>query len=138
MKSHKARTDPDVSTEISRLIDRYFFGTGAVVALASALLIALMPTAIDPLRRLLMTAAALSASATFVIASRMVRRRNLRLASQLGGWTGVVVTLLVSVGLGEGVHAAVLGFFSVLVCVASVTACVRLSAPSLLRIDVTW
>ena len=125
MKSHKARTDPDVSTEISRLIDRYFFGTGAVVALASALLIALMPTAIDPLRRLLMTAAALAASATFVIASRMVRRRNLRLASQLGGWTGVMVTLLVSVGLGGGVHAAVLGFFSVLICVASVTAGLR-------------
>ncbi len=123
MKSHHARPEPEVSAEISRLVDRFFFGTGALVGLASAVLIALLP--IEPLLRTLMAGMALAASAAFAAASRLARRRNLRLASQLGGWTGLLATFCVSLGLGDGMHAGVLGFFSVIICMAGITAGLR-------------
>ncbi len=125
MKRRTDRTNPVVSAEVSHLVDRYFFGTGSVIGLASALLVAALPMPGSMLRHALLAGLALGVSLMFTIASRLVRRHDVRRAAQLGGWTALFAALGMSIGLGDGVHAAALGFFSVLICVSSVVAGLR-------------
>jgi len=128
MKPRNPRTSPDVSGEVSRLVVRYFFGTGALVGLVSALLVAVLPTAVSRPRQALMSALALGASAMFALATHLARRHDMRGIARLGGWTALLAALGTSIGLGDGVHAASLGFFSVLICVSSIVAGLRTAA----------
>src|SRR5207344_1851189 len=55
----------------------------------------------------------------------MLRRTSIRHATLLSGWVAIVLLCLISVELGEGVGALVLGFSGLVICAVSLTVGLR-------------
>ena len=102
-----------------------FFGCGFAVSLASALMYSLLHLPLQPGMRELLVGGCLVAAAVFAVAGWLVRQAPLKRGALISGWAAVALICLVSVGLGEGVHAVVLGFFSVVVCSVTVLTSLR-------------
>ena len=96
-----------------------FFGSGIGVSLATALMYGLLPLQFAPGMRTLLIGGCLVLALVFLLTGWLMRDVRLDRAALIAGWAAVVLITLVSVGLGQGVHAVALGFFGVVIGAAA-------------------
>ncbi len=110
---------------VDRLVLWLFFGSGCGVSIASAALYALLPLSLAPGMRELLIGGCLTLAVVFVSIGWLVRNAQLDMAAAIAGWCASLLIVLISVGLGEGVHAVVLAFLSVVICAVTVLSGIR-------------
>ena len=123
--SRPPSTESDVGSQVVGAVTRYFFGTGVFVCLATALTYSLLPLQLAPGMRELLIVGSVLVAAVYGLSSVVLREASLAVASLVAGWSGLAMVFVVSVALGEGVHALALAYFSIIICVVCVTAGIR-------------
>ena len=106
-------------------IGRQFFVTGFVVSLLSAGIFHYFATVATADAYRALGWGCIAVAGVFAFTGWWVRNAPVRRAVLTATWSAVGLVCMVSLGLGEGIHALALGFFSVLICVATVIAGAR-------------
>ena len=121
-------SDTAFGARIGRLVERLFFGTGALACLASAPIYAFAPLTLTDGMRMLVVSACVLMGALFAATGLIVHRIGLPTASLVAGWGAQVFLYVMAIGLGEGNHGQALAFSCLVICVISITAGVRHAA----------
>jgi PAS domain S-box-containing protein len=119
------QTHQEVSAQVERLTLRIFFGTGLFGSLVGAVLLGLLPLTLSWPMRIALPLVCVLLAGTFALAGWLLRKLGVSTASRISGWATLIVVTLISIGLGQGVHATTLGFFAVVICVIGITAGLR-------------
>jgi PAS domain S-box-containing protein len=106
--------------QLDRLIGRLFFRTGAGVSVLGALNYLLLPSGLPLQRQYPLVATCLLMALVFLCAGALAPRLRLARTALASGLLSVLALVTLAVGLGEGVHALILGFMGLLICLVSV------------------
>ncbi len=119
--------DAELPESAARMIGRFFFGTTAVAALASACLMALEPPGLAPMLRIALVGSTGLFSALCGLMVRFSARPRFPMNAALGAVAVVAMLLtgLASWALNEGLRSPTLGFCGLIVCVVGAVTGVR-------------
>ena len=108
-----------------RTTARLFFGTGAGVSAASALMYCVVPMHATLPMRALAVGACLLLAVIFGVGAVLSRKHRMDRVVLGTGWATVLSIFVVSVSIGDGLQAPNLGFLATIVCVVAVLTDVR-------------
>ena len=104
----------------SNAVVRLFFVTGLIVSVTSAGVFYLFATPATATAYRLLVWGCLVVAAVFAIGGWRVRNAPVSYAVLVATWSALGLVCMITIGLGEGIHALSLGFVSVLICVVTV------------------
>jgi PAS domain S-box-containing protein len=108
----------DLPGSVVRLIGRYYFGTAVAVALASMLIVGVLPSRLSGSWRigLLSALAAYALGAAWAFRASRDRRHRLDISLFVTGVGAMALVAAAAIGFGDGLRSPTLGFCGLVVC----------------------
>ncbi len=126
---HPSPPSPSLSQNPDRQhIARLFFAGGGAMSLGGTLVFGLLPLALQPGTRAVLTGGCLLLCVVFVLLLWQVVSLPLAGAVRVAAWAASAMTGLIALGLGSGVHSQLLGYWPLLITVTAVLASSRSAA----------
>ena len=110
-------------------VGRVFFSATAAVSAVMALCYGLLPLELEPRWGRWLVATCLVQCGLLLLAWRLLGRQPLRRLGQWAGWSLLMSLSMSAVATGEGLHALSLGSLGLLICMVTLLAGWRASAP---------
>ncbi|MCO5124089.1 MAG: PAS domain S-box protein [Rhizobacter sp.] len=122
--------DPDTPwpRQLDARVARWFFAGGVAVSIGGVIAYAVLPLAVSTAARGLLVGGCLLMALIFALLHWRADRLPLERAVLVAAWVACVITGVMAIGLGGGVHTQVLGYWPLLIALVAVLGSVRAAA----------